>query len=183
MGKRRAQGKRGWQEGQPPRGSTGAAPHGQATATGPRCPFAALVGPSPLPSQPGGRFQPHMSCSTEGQRLLHGAALQAAPSPLLPATGTQKSPTLYPQPFHQSPTAQARTDSSITTRPSRAPSLPTTQLPLQRETALVNQCSSPLICVCQADRRGGTRDCKSPSVALPAGELVARWTTAGTGRQ
>lgn len=176
QGRQHAQGR---QKVQAAQSIAGAAPHGQAAATGSRCPLATPVGPSPLPSQLGGGFRPHVPCSTEGQRLPH-----AAPGPLLPAIGTQKkTPNPLPPPFHQSPSAQARTDSSVTTRPSPAPSLPTTQLPLQQETALVNQCSSPLICVCQAARRGGTRDCESPSIARPAAELAARRTTAGTGRQ
>lgn len=177
------QGSRGRQWGQAAQSSPGIAPHGQAMATGPRCPLAALVGPSLLPSQLGGGFRPHIPRSTEGQR-----SPDAAPSPLLPATGTQNPPNPLPPPLHQSPLAQARADSSVTTRPSPAPSLPTTQLPLQQETALVNQCSSPLICVCQVARRGGTQDCESPSITLPVVELpmvelVARWTAAGTGQQ
>lgn len=92
-----------------------------------------------------------------------------APSSQLPVSNPPLPPQPSPPTSPSIPVAQARTDSSVTTRPPRAPSPPTTQLPLQQESALVNQCSSLLICVFQAERRGGTQDCKSPSFALPQG--------------
>lgn len=103
-----------------------------------------------IPSQLGGGFQP-------------------SPQHLPPSYQYPKNIHPLPPPFRQSPTAQARTDSSIITRPPRAPSLPTTQLPLQQETALVNQCSSPLICVCQAARRGGPRAANPHPSPCPRG--------------
>lgn len=112
--------------------------------------FAAAVNPSLLPSQLGGGFQ---------SRPLHLPLSYRYPKNIHP----------LPPPFRQSPTAQARTDSSITTRPPCAPSLPTTQLLLQQETALVNQCSSLLICVCQAARRGGPRAANPHPSPCPQG--------------
>lgn len=88
---------------------------------------------------------------------------QAAPSPLLPATRTPNS-----HPSAPSSPSIPSSDSAVTTRPPHAPSLPTTQLPLQQETAPVNHCSSPLICLPGCEERR-TRGCESPPALCPRG--------------
>lgn len=75
------------------------------------------------------------------------------PNPPVPSP-PQPSPRTSPS----IPVAQARTDSSVSTRPSCAPSPPTTQLPLQQEPALVNQCSSPVNLCFPGREEGRERD-------------------------
>lgn len=140
----------------------------QPMPTGPRSPFAAPPGASLLPSRPGGRFRPCTPHRAQGTPSTKGTNLssqlpQAAPSPLLPAPRTPNS---HP-PAPSSPSIPS-SDSAVTTRPPHAPSLPTTQLPLQQETAPVNHCSSPLICLPGCEERR-TRGCESPPALCPRG--------------
>jgi len=146
-------GSRGRQQGPAPQGSPGAL---AAWSVRPRSP----------PSWEKGFG--HTSHAAQQDRDRPMELHLSSPQPPPPSYGNQKAPSSLPPTLPSIPTAQARTDSSVTTRPSRAPSLPTTQLPLQHKTALVNQCSSPLTCVCQAARRGGTQDCEFLASSLLA---------------